>query len=154
MISIQNHIFLKLERNMYRFTYYKKEYILSLLLLFIGGMIYVLYRPQNILLFRITDVLGIGTFISSIRESSSFVILPSICINSVPAGLWTASYLILMYCNTKFYSKKTRMMLSLPLPVSMIVLEFMQLFGWCPGTFDFNDLICYVIPLIIFIKSI
>lgn len=139
---------------MYRFAYYKKEYILALILLFVGGMIYLLYRPQSILLFRATDVLGLAPYISSLRESASSAILPSILINSVPAGLWTASYLILMYCNTKFYNKKTRMMLSLPLPVSMIVLEFMQLVGWCPGTFDFYDLICYVIPLIIFIKSI
>ena len=140
---------------MYRFAYYKKkEYILALILLFVGGMIYLLYRPQSILLFRATDALGLAPYISSLRESASSAILPSILINSVPAGLWTASYLILMYCNTKFYNKKTGMMLSLPLPVSMIVLEFMQLVGWCPGTFDFYDLICYVIPLIIFIKSI
>lgn len=139
---------------MYRFAYYKKEYILALILLFVGGMIYLLYRPQSILLFRVTDALGLEPYINSLRENASSAILPSIIIHSVPAGLWTASYLILMYCNTKFYRRKTRMMLSLPLPVSMIVLEFMQLVGWCPGTFDFYDLICYVIPLIIFIKSI
>ena len=119
-----------------------------------GGLIYLLYRPQNLLLFRITDYMGLNPYIDSLRDDASNLLLPSIIINSVPAGLWTASYLIMMYSCTKFYNRKTRLLLSLPLPISAIILEFMQLFGLCPGTFDIYDLVCYIIPLILFIKSI
>lgn len=133
---------------------YKQNWIYAFLMIFVGGMIYILYRPENILLFRLTDSIGIKPFINIARARASQVILPSFMINSLPAGLWAGSYLIMMFVTTKFHTRRIRLMLALPLPVMAIVLEFMQLGGWCPGTFDIYDLVCYVIPLIIFIKSI
>ena len=136
------------------FVIYKKDWLVALLLILTGGMIYVLYRPENLLLFRVTDSLGITPLIDVLRSNSSRVMLPSFIVNSLPAGLWTASYLLMMYITTKFHTRRIRLMLALPLPISAIVLEFMQLLGWCPGTFDIYDLICYIVPLFIFIKSI
>lgn len=133
---------------------YKKDWVVSLFLILIGGMIYILYRPESLLLFRVTDSLGITPLIDMLRSNSSRFMLPSFMINSLPAGLWTASYLLMMFITTKFYSRKVRLMLALPLPVVAIILEFLQFFGWCPGTFDIYDLICYVVPLFVFIKSI
>ena len=130
------------------------RWIISVSLLVFGSMIYLLYRPQNILLFQITDSIGLSPFINKIREDFSCYTLPAFVINSLPAGLWTASYLILMYSKTKFADKKHRLMLCLPLPISAIMLELIQLLGWCPGVFDVYDLVCYIIPIIIFIKSI
>lgn len=132
----------------------RKEYLLSLAMITIGGLIYLLYRPQDILLFQITDYLGLNPYITTLRNDVSIFSLPSFVINSIPAGLWTASYLLLMYCNTRTYNKITKLLITLPLPIAAIILEFMQLLGWCPGTFDLYDLICYAIPLIIFLKSI
>ena len=136
------------------FVIYKKDWLVALLLILTGGMIYVLYRPENLLLFRVTDNLGITPLIDILRSNSLRVMLPSFIVNSLPAGLWTASYLLMMYITTKFHTRRIRLMLALPLPISAIVLEFMQLLGWCPGTFDIYDLICYIVPLFIFIKSI
>ncbi len=136
------------------FVIYKKDWLVALLLILTGGMIYVLYRPENLLLFRVTDSLGITPLIDILRSNSSRVMLPSFIVNSLPAGLWTASYLLMMYITTKFHTRRIRLMLALPLPISAIVLEFMQLLGWCPGTFDIYDLICYIVPLCVFVKSI
>ena len=136
------------------FVIYKKDWLVALLLILTGGMIYVLYRPENLLLFRVTDSLGITPLIDILRSNSSRVMLPSFIVNRLPAGLWTASYLLMMYITTKFHTRRIRLMLALPLPVMAIVLELMQFFGWCPGTFDIYDLICYIVPLFIFIKSI
>ena len=136
------------------FVIYKKDWLVALLLILTGGMIYVLYRPENLLLFRVTDSLGMTPLIDIVRSNTSKVMLPSFMINSLPAGLWTASYLMMMYITTKFHTRRIRLMLALPLPVMAIVLELMQFFGWCPGTFDIYDLICYIVPLFIFIKSI
>lgn len=132
----------------------KKDWILSFLMIFLGGMIYILYRPENILLFKITDSLRITPLIDIARSNASLLQLPSFFVNSLPSGLWAASYLMMMYISTKFHTRKVRLMLALPLPLSAIVLEFMQLVGWCPGTFDIYDLICYIVPLIIFVNSI
>ena len=136
------------------FWIYKKDWIVALLLILTGGMIYVLYRPESLLLFRVTDSLGMTPLIDIVRSNTSKVMLPSFMINSLPAGLWTASYLMMMYITTKFHTRRIRLMLALPLPVMAIVLELMQFFGCCPGTFDLYDLICYIVPLFIFIKSI
>ena len=136
------------------FLIYKKDWIIAILLILTGGMIYVLYRPESLLLFRVTDSLGITPQIDILRSNSSRVMLPSFMINSLPAGLWTASYLLMMYITTKFHTRRIRLMLALPLPISAIALEFMQLLGWCPGTFDIYDLICYIVPLCVFVKSI
>lgn len=136
------------------FLIYKKDWIIALLLILTGGMIYVLYRPESLLIFRVTDSLGITPLIDIVRSNASRVMLPSFMINSLPAGLWTASYLLMMYITTKFHTRRVRLMLALPLPIAAIVLEFMQLWGWCPGTFDIYDLICYIVPLFVFITAI
>lgn len=133
---------------------YKKDWMVALSLIFIGGMIYVLYRPESLLLFRVTDALGITPLIDVLRSHISRFMLPSFMINSLPAGLWTASYLLMMFVTTKFHSRRFRLMIALPLPLMAIVLEIMQFLGWCPGTFDIYDLACYVVPLFVFIKSV
>ena len=132
----------------------KKRWIITFILLLVGSMIYLLYRPQTILLFRLIDSMGLTPYLNIIREKCSIFLFPPLVINSLPAGLWMASYLMIMYSTTKYQNRKYRLMFSLPLPISAILLEIMQLFGWCHGTFDIFDLVCYVIPLIIFLKSI
>ena len=138
-----------------RQIYYRySTYIQASSMLLVGIMIYLLYRPHNLLVFNIVDALGLGHVIDNLRLSFSVFQLPPIVIKSLPAGLWTVSYLMMMFVTTKFHTRRVRLMLALPLPIAAIVLEFMQFWGWCPGTFDIYDLICYAIPLIIFIKSI
>lgn len=122
--------------------------------LLVGCMIYLLYRPTSIIFFDIISQVGLMSYAETLRDYACAINLPSIVVNSVPAGLWTASYLLLMCCLTKQHSRKIQQLLTLPLPVSAIILELLQLYNWCPGTFDICDLICYLIPLILYIKSI
>ena len=133
-------------------SYYK--WTSSVLLLAVGIGIYILYRPTNILVFNLLQDIGLLKIVDSLRFHASKILLPSFVINSLPSGLWMASYLIAMYLTTKGMSRNKKIIMSIPLPVTAIILEFFQLFGWCSGTFDLYDLICYVIPIIIFIKSI
>lgn len=132
----------------------KGKWAMSVLLLTMGIGIYIVFRPQNILVFGVLDDLGLMPIVDSLRMHASEIMLPSFVINCVPAGLWTTSYLIAMYLTTTGASRTRRLVLSLPLPITAIILEFFQLFGWCSGTFDFYDLLCYIIPLIVFLKSI
>lgn len=105
-------------------------------------------------MFKIIDELGFMPNVVSLRMYVNHNCFPDFIIYSLPAGLWIASYLMMMYLTTKGYTRKSRLMLTLPLPITAIVLEFMQLLGLCIGTFDAYDLICYTIPLIFFVKSI
>lgn len=138
-----------------RSLYYRYGICISAsLMLLLGIMLYLLYRPQTLLVFKIINAVGLGGIIDNLRLAFSVFQFNSFIIHSLPAGLWTASYLMMMYVFTKFHKKKVRLLLALPLPISAIILEFLQLLGWCTGTFDVSDLICYVIPLLIFIRSI
>lgn len=119
------------------------EWTLAFIPVLIGGSIYLLYRPKKILMFSTLNKLGIMTEVDVARKSMEYIHLPDFVIYSLPAGLWTASYLMAMYLMTQHCTRRTRLFLSLPLPISAIVLEFMQLFDLCPGTFDIYDLICY-----------
>lgn len=136
-----------------RIIIHRKDRLLALIMLIIGGLIYLLYRPRSLVLFSMIDHMGLISHINSLRERTENLAFPPFVIYSLPAGLWTASYLLFLHNCTKNQRRITRLMLSLPLPLSAIGLEFMQLLNWCPGTFDINDLICYVIPIVFFIKS-
>lgn len=130
------------------------EWIIATILLLIGCTIYLLFRPQNLLMFKIIEELGFMPNIVSLRMYVNPNCFPDFIIYSLPAGLWIASYFMMMYLTTKGYTRKSRLMLTLPLPITAIVLEFMQLLGLYIGTFDAYDLICYTLPLIFFVKSI
>lgn len=130
------------------------EWVIALIPVLFGGLIYLLYRPKNIILFEVLDKLSDSTAVDIVRSQVEHVHLPDFMVYSLPAGLWTASYLMAMYLCTKQLNKKMRLSLALPLPISAVVLEFMQQFGLCPGIFDICDLLCYIIPIVIFVKII
>jgi hypothetical protein len=127
---------------------------IALMPVLLGGLIYLLYRPKNIILFEVLNKLSGSTIVDMVRNKAEHVHLPDFVVYSLPAGLWTASYLMAMYLCTKQLNKKMRLSLALPLPISAVVLEVMQKFGLCPGIFDICDLLCYIIPIVIFVKLI
>lgn len=88
------------------------KWTLSILLLSVGIGIYILFRPQNLLVFGLLDDLGLIPIVDSLRMSASVIMLPSFVINCVPAGLWTASYLIGMYLITTGASRTQKILLS------------------------------------------
>lgn len=130
------------------------EWAIALIPVLFGGLIYLLYRPKSIFLFEILNKMGGSTTIDIVRNKVEQIHLPDFVVYSLPAGLWTASYLMAMYLCTKQLNKKMRLSLALPLPISAVVLEFMQQFGLCPGIFDICDLVCYLIPIVMFFKIV
>lgn len=127
---------------------------IALMPVLLGGLIYLLYRPKNIILFEVLDKLGGSTTVDIVRSKVEHIHLPDFVVYSLPAGLWTASFLMAMYLCIRQQNKRIKLSLALPLPVSAVVLEFMQQFGLCPGTFDIYDVVCYVIPIVIFVKLV
>lgn len=130
------------------------EWAIALIPVLFGGLIYLLYRPKSIFLFEILNKMGGSTTIDIVRNKVEQIHLPDFVVYSLPAGLWTVSYLMAMYLCTKQLNKKMRLSLALPLPISAVVLEFMQQFGLCPGIFDICDLVCYLIPIVMFFKIV
>lgn len=120
---------------------------------FTGGFIYLLYRSLTLRMFSWLKSLGLYQTVLSWRESSRFYSLPDWGIYSLPDGLWMCAYLLLMY--VLWYKKTTRDALAFPLmlPLFMNITEILQGFNLFPGTFDIVDILCYDIPVIVYILN-
>ena len=134
---------------------HKKQFIcqsiLSFLLLGIGGSIYLLFRPKTLLMFKWVESLGLSEYIDRLRDMVSNITVNHITLYSLPDGLWLASYIIVVNTIVSKSNKHNLLFWSLLLPIIAIVFELLQIPGIIPGVFDVFDLICYIIPLIIYL---
>ena len=121
--------------------------ILASITLFLGGIIYVLFRPQYLLMFDWIEAIGLTESISRIRENSN-ANLPDWIIYALPDALWTFSYLLCIGCIWKFDVRRCLPAL-LILPTVSVVDEILQSLNMVPGTFDLMDIIAYSISSLI-----
>ena len=140
----------------------------GLMFLLVGGMLYVLYRPQTLLLFRVSDALGLSSVIGEWRQFASVSYRPAdFVVYSLPAGLWAASYVLITAPLTSLLRKRSsgvesgssdaashnvRRCYPLYVAVAFIPLlgaasELMQALHLLPGTYDPADLVLYLLPL-------
>ena len=133
----------------------KKQFIchsaLSLFLLGVGGSIYILFRPKSLLMFRWVESLGLNEYIDRLRDMVSGITLNHITLYSLPDGLWLASYIIVVNTIVSKENTKNLLFWSFLLPVIAITFEILQIPGIIPGVFDVFDLICYIVPLLIYL---
>ena len=110
--------------------------------LFIGCLIYVLFRTDTLLYNKL-----LGNFFTPIGSPKTF--LQKIIIFSLPDGLWAMSYTMLIFHLRNDKTFKT-LIWSILIPVIGILSEIGQLYYLIPGTFDISDLIMYIsAPLLI-----
>lgn len=83
-------------------------WVIALIPVLFGGLVYLLYRPKNIILFEVLNKLGGSTTVDIVRSKVEHVHLPDFVVYNLPAGLWTASYLMTMCLCTKQLNKKMR----------------------------------------------
>lgn len=123
--------------------------ILSSFCLFIGGSIYIIFRPLTLNMFRWFDTLGISSLINKYRELANYVSLNDFVLYSLPDGLWITSYLIIVNTIIPSKQKKELFFWILFLPLISVLSEFLQYYNLISGRFDINDIVCFVSPLII-----
>lgn len=63
------------------------EWAIALIPVLFGGLVYLLYRPKNIILFEVLDKLGDFTAVDIVRSKVEHVHLPDFVVYSLPAGL-------------------------------------------------------------------
>jgi len=127
-----------------------RSFILAVICLLAGSLIYILFRPTTLLMFNWTESLGLMNIISSMRAWADGYdkFLPGWIIYSLPFGLWVSSYMFFIDC---IWGRSQALALHVwfwAVPVIAITAEFVQLFSIIPGHFDFIDL------LIIFLAAI
>ena len=129
----------------------RHEQSLSAELLIAGGAVYLLFRPQTLLMFHVADRLGLTPAIHSLRAATGDLRLPRILTESVPAGLWSAAYVLLIDSLFRRQPVKHRILAASIIPLLGAASEIMQRWHILPGTFDWSDLLCYLLPLAIYI---
>lgn len=125
-----------------------KYILLGLLLLIVGGMIYLLYRPQSLLLFHVAGGLGLTDAIGQWRQTAAAWRPAKFTVYCLPAGLWALSYVLIVGTLTQSLPALRRWLLVASIPLLGIASEVMQALGLVPGTFDWTDLALYLLPLI------
>ena len=133
----------------------KKQFIcqsiLSLFLLGVGGSIYLLFRPKTLLMFKWVESLGLNEYIDRLRDMVSGITLNHITLYSLPDGLLLASYIIVVNTIVSKDNKVNLLFWSFLLPAIAVTFEILQIPGVIPGVFDVFDLICYILPLLIYL---
>lgn len=130
--------------------------LLSLLILFIGGLIYIGFRDKSLLMFDWFNFIGITQHIETFRSFFNSEGIYGWVKNSLPAGLWLFAYVYLVDAIWNGAKSISSYIFIYSLPFFAILSEFLQYFGLVPGVFDWIDVFSYLfaIFLYIFIKII
>lgn len=129
----------------------RPQLLIGVLLILLGGMIYLSFRPTSLLLFHVLDGLGVMPLMASWRDwvadwqPSEFVVY------SLPGGLWAASYILLTYPLLLRQQTWCRIAITGSVPLMGFVSELLQQGNLLPGVFDIADLCCYAVPLLLLI---
>lgn len=127
---------------------------LGIMLLLVGGITYLLFRPRTLLMFHVADYLVLSPIIDRIREGMTNAWFPEFIIYSLPGALWSAAYLLTADCFLNGQTVKTRLAITSIIPLIGAASELLQLTGVLPGTYDGWDLLCYLIPYLIYLSCI
>ena len=122
----------------------------AILPLFIGGLIYLLFRSEKLLMFDWIRFLGFKQSIDFLRNDFSILksFIPNWVLFSLPDGLWVYSFssaIIIIWNDNR---KVLILLLSIPLIFGPAVelLQFLKLFK---GTFDIKDLVITIVAFIL-----
>lgn len=124
-----------------------KIILLPLIILFLGSLIYVLFRSADIFFIEwllkqnnCRAILEIRSI--SLRFSGSF---PNWFLYSLPDALWLLSFAILMLNIWKNESYISTFIWAILVPLLAIIWEFAQFFNLLIGTFDWMDVCLYLV---------
>lgn len=136
--------------NNHKSTTYFLCSILSILCLILGGIVYLVYRTRTLLMFHFLS----SDCISILDSAKTTVNIPnntftSFVVYSLPAALWTISYILFMHLICIDMPKIARLIWIYSLPILLCLVEFLQILPVISGTFDIIDVLCYIIPIIV-----
>lgn len=136
-----------------RHTYWTRsvKLIIASVTLFIGGMIYVVFRSKSLLMFSWFDTLGLSPMVETIRMDYGDKSLYAWVRNSFPAALWLFSYLMVVDSIWGEQKHRAQTAFVIVLPVIAILSEVLQGVGFLPGTFDILDIISYLLASVLFL---
>jgi len=114
--------------------------------IFFGLLIYIIYRSQELLIFNWVNQLGLAGYLHYLRKelflSSS---APFWFKYNLPDGLWIYSFTSFMIFIWKNEINKKKYLWFFLCPILASFSEFLQFLDFFPGTYDFMDIVFYMI---------
>mgnify|MGYP004445999753 FL=1 len=119
--------------------------VLSVVVLAMGGWIYVMYRPGTIVYnFYTRHVAAAEIQREHAPELCGFVVW------NMPGALWSTAYILAVDAVSRWTRQTgSRLAWAAVVPAIGVVSELLQFAGVLPGVFDIADLLCYIIPYVI-----
>lgn len=125
--------------------------ILSLLILSIGGLIYIGFREKTLLMFDWFNHIGVSQYIETFRSFFNSDEIYGWIKNSLPDGLWLFAYMFLVDTIWNGSRLMSSYIFIYSLPFFALLSEFLQYFGVVPGVFDWIDVACYLFAILLYI---
>ena len=127
------------------------QIIFAVLILLCGSGIYLLFRSKSLYIYKWCATFGLSDSINSLRYTVSDWNVSEFVKFSLPDGLYCAAYLLIMDAIWRKENGWMKYVIILLVPFVTISSEVLQYFGIFKGTFDYWDLVCYAIPLVIYL---
>ena len=124
--------------------------MLSFFLLTMGGLIYIGYREQSLVMFDWAYSLGLSEDVANFREIAKYHNLTDWVKNSLPDGLWLFAY---MFCTDAIWNgekSKVSYIFIFVIPFLALLSEFLQYIGIISGVFDWIDVCSYIVAVLLF----
>lgn len=133
----------------------KSKYIVFeiVLPLLIAGGIYLLFRPEATVVFKIGEQLGLSHLIRSIKLGINSTFFPEWFIYSLPGGLWLLAFQNTITLLKNFSGKNLRKLVILA-SLTGIGLELLQLVHITDGRFDWMDVLFYAGATVLALSNI
>jgi hypothetical protein len=114
---------------------------LSVIAVFVGGLIYLFLRPVEPLFFEWIKWAGYESHISHFRQFTLRVypVLPGWIVYSLPNGLWAFSYSLLIFCYWRKSTSRIKFFWIGTIPLVVFGFELLQFIGLLSGTFCEQD---------------
>jgi hypothetical protein len=121
------------------------------LALFLGGMIYILFRTIEPVFFHWVRVAGFERWLNFARSKSLSLspALPEWIVFSLPGGLWAFAYALVITVIWKGSKSRLKYFWMASIPLLVIGFEILQYAGIIPGTFSLQDIALGISGLII-----
>lgn len=108
--------------------------------LVVGGLFYLLFRSDDLLMFIWLNKMGLDVILQEIREVMIplRMLLPEWSIYSLPNALWVYSLLSFIHFVWRDNQNIVKLLFG-GISISVLTLEFFQLVGIIQGTFSWTD---------------
>ena len=119
-----------------------------------GATIYLLFRSKTLLGFKLLSRIGAEPWADRMRSYAVDVTLPEVVVYSLPGGLWSLGYILIIDSLFGNQTRFTRIAWASVIPLLGVGSEVLQAIGLLPGVFDTWDLVFYALPFILFVTRI